>query len=145
MVYPTKLKWATKIPLGSNPRSNGPSTNSQVSNYLATSLKCNRILTQTFTTEKWVCMNCFLLFCSKKEDQYRYCWQNSKTKSWSVTNLGNKKGIPSKTYNLKYVYLYSIYSFPFPYIKSLASLAIGVGTYPMKNYLHIFKNESWIW
>ena len=60
----------------------------------------------------------------------------------SLTNLGNKKGVPSKPYNQKYVYLSSIYNFPFPFRKSIDSFVIGVGTSPMKISLHLLKNES---
>lgn len=68
LVYPTNFKWATNIQLGSNPWTTSPSMNLQVSNSLATSFKCIKLLTQLFSTKNGVCTNYFLCLCSKKDD-----------------------------------------------------------------------------
>lgn len=127
------------------PSTAGPSTNSQISKSIATSLICIRILTHMLATVRGTCMNCHLWFSLKKEDQYRYCRQNSKTKSQSVKKSGSKKGVPSKPNNWKYVYSYSMYSYSFPFGKFLASCVVGSRTSLVRISLHILKNESWIW
>ena len=103
----------------------------------------NKLLTRILATEKGVCMNYFLWFCSKKEDKYKYRQQNSEMKSRSVTNLGSKKGVFSNPYILKYVWSSSIYNFSFPLRKSSTSLVASVGASPMKISLHLLRNASW--
>ena len=86
-------------------------------------------------------MNSRLWFSLKKEAQYRYCRQYSKTKSRSVTNFGSKKSVPSKPNNQKYVYSSSMYNCSFPFKKCLAYYAIGSRNSRIKFFFHLLKDD----
>ena len=100
--YPTKIKWVMEIPSGLKSLIAGACINSQSSNSLSTSFKWVTFLKCTFATKNGIWIIYLLRLCSKKYDQYKYSLHRLETKNILVTNLGSRKGVPSKPKSFRY-------------------------------------------